>query len=100
MTLNFPSSPTVGDTYTSGNVSYVWEGTAWQSEGNKSDFSITDSYLGEELFVGTIEPSSPIEGDVWVNDLEITQIHATWNVLVSGFSWGQLKNLGGLILGN
>ena len=28
--LNFPSSPSNGQTYTANNVTYVWNGTAWK----------------------------------------------------------------------
>ena len=31
MALNFPSSPTLGQVYTSGDKSWVWNGTSWAS---------------------------------------------------------------------
>lgn len=31
MPLDFPSSPEINDTYTSGNSSWVWDGSAWES---------------------------------------------------------------------
>lgn len=29
--VNFPNSPTVGQTYTLGTKSWTWDGTAWNS---------------------------------------------------------------------
>jgi hypothetical protein len=31
MALNFPSTPTVGQVYTSGSQSWTWNGTVWAS---------------------------------------------------------------------
>jgi len=33
MAVNFPDSPSVNDTYSVGNVTYTWDGTAWRSLG-------------------------------------------------------------------
>ena len=32
MALNFPDSPTVGDTYTAGGRTWVWDGTTWNND--------------------------------------------------------------------
>ena len=32
--LNFPASPSVGNTYTSGTTSWIWDGTSWRSAGS------------------------------------------------------------------
>lgn len=32
MPINFPSSPTVGQVYTSGSRSWEWSGTAWNAK--------------------------------------------------------------------
>lgn len=29
MAIDFPSSPTPGETYTSGNTTWSWDGTSW-----------------------------------------------------------------------
>jgi hypothetical protein len=29
MAINFPASPTLNQTFSSGNVNYVWDGTKW-----------------------------------------------------------------------
>lgn len=33
MAINFPSSPTIGQIYTSGGMSYMWDGAKWKSLG-------------------------------------------------------------------
>ena len=44
MAFNFPSSPAVNDTYTSGNTSYIWNGTSWTSYANTT--VVTTSKIG------------------------------------------------------
>ena len=39
MAINFPSSPSLNDTYTTGGVTYTWDGATWKST---SSFSETD----------------------------------------------------------
>lgn len=57
MALNFPSSPNVGDQYTSGGVIWVWDGAKWTAGG------ISEAYL--PLVGGTMSgpimlPADPI----------------------------------------
>ena len=33
MAIDFPSSPTVGQSFTSGNQQWVWDGTKWVASG-------------------------------------------------------------------
>lgn len=48
--IDFPNSPTVGQTYTASNgISYIWNGTLWlttSSSGNGGDFFATGGSLG------------------------------------------------------
>ena len=37
--LNFPSSPSNGDTYTANGITYVWNGTAWKKNTPSSTVS-------------------------------------------------------------
>jgi hypothetical protein len=32
--IDFPDSPSVGDTYTVGDRGWLWDGTVWQSQGS------------------------------------------------------------------
>ena len=37
MAIDFPDSPTTGDTYTTGGRTWQWDGTTWKSYGNYPD---------------------------------------------------------------
>lgn len=56
MALNFPSSPTVGQTFTSGALTYVFDGTAWNSVLDTS-FTLVPTQ--------DLPPSSPRDGQLW-----------------------------------
>lgn len=36
MALNFPANPPLNDTYTTGGVTYTWDGVKWTSKGANS----------------------------------------------------------------
>lgn len=43
--LNFPNSPSVNDVYTSGTVSFKWDGTVWNSYKTAANTPILSSYI-------------------------------------------------------
>ena len=46
MAINFPTSPTVGDTVTSGAVTWTWNGSSWTATTNSiGDFTFTGSTI-------------------------------------------------------
>lgn len=51
--LNFPTSPSLNQTYTAGNLRWNWNGTAWQLI-PKAKFTYSDT-----------APSDPAVGDDW-----------------------------------
>jgi hypothetical protein len=59
--------------------------------GGGADFTITDALLGDTLYVGSTEPSDPAEGDIWIDESSVTGASITW---------GQLKELGGIVSGS
>jgi hypothetical protein len=54
-----------------------------------ADFTITDALLGETLYVGDTTPSTPAEGDIWIDESSVT----------GAITWGQLKALEGIASG-
>lgn len=55
MALDFPNTPTVGSTFTSGGTSWVWDGTKWK-QGPQTPSLVTMS---------ATPPSSPTPGTLW-----------------------------------
>jgi hypothetical protein len=58
--ITFPSSPTVGQSFTAGNKTWTWDGTEWNS-------------VSSRVAVRTVSdtaPSSPVVGDEWFNSAE------------------------------
>lgn len=75
MALDFPSSPTNGQVYTSGTTSWTWYNDvgAWRITssgptgytGSKGDTGYTGSRA--QTYIGAVAPSSPVNGDTWWN---------------------------------
>lgn len=59
MTLNFPSSPTLNQIYTSGDFSWSWNGSSW--------VAVTKQESSAPVYIGSLPPSSPQPGDLWWN---------------------------------
>jgi len=56
MSFNFPASPTTGQTYTAGGITYVWNGTAWD---------VVDSSISGLVPTVDIPPPTPQNGQLW-----------------------------------
>jgi hypothetical protein len=54
-----------------------------------ADFTITDALLGDTLYVGDTTPTTPAEGDIWIDESSVT----------GAITWGQLKALAGIASG-
>jgi len=67
MTINFPSSPTIGDTYTYNGLIYVWGGAHWESHVKKSFIKAgADPYVektGDTINGGLLISNAPPAGD-------------------------------------
>lgn len=57
--------------------------------GGSGDYTVTDSLAGDTLYVGDVQPTSPAEGDVWIDESSVT----------GAITWGQLKALEGIASG-
>jgi hypothetical protein len=51
--INFPDSPTVGETFVSGTRAWLWDGTVWQIR------KATDAYVSDTA------PVNPVAGNTW-----------------------------------
>ena len=49
MAINFPSSPSSGDTHTSGGVVYAWDGTSWGGSSTVTPVDALSSGIAESL---------------------------------------------------
>lgn len=54
MAIDFPTSPTVGQTFTSGNVTYTWDGTKWTASLNGGiSLSANNAFTGANTFTNS-----------------------------------------------
>jgi len=65
MAINFPTSPSNGDTVTEGNITYTYNATKgyW--------VSVEASGGGSSVTVSDTAPASPSDGDMWYNSLDL-----------------------------
>ena len=52
--LDFPASPSIGQTYTSGSLSWQWDGTSWRSVATVSYLPLTGGALSGNLGIGDV----------------------------------------------
>ena len=64
MALNFPANPTLNSTFTSGGVTYTWDGTKWTSRGADSG---TQPLLPDENGNVIITGNLTVGGDIDAN---------------------------------
>lgn len=58
MALDFPNSPSIGDTFTSNGISFTWNGSVWNA---------SRVVAGRSFIVSDTAPNSPTEGYGWFN---------------------------------
>ena len=52
MAIDFPSSPTTGQVFIVGSVTYIWDGTKWTSSATNSPFSLGSASTPSITFIG------------------------------------------------
>lgn len=70
MAINFPSTPTLNQEYTSGNRSWVWNGSAWQLKSILSSTSATALATARNItLTGAVSGTTSFDGsaDVTIN---------------------------------
>jgi hypothetical protein len=76
MAIDFPNSPTTGDTYTAGGRTWQWDGTVWAAYGNYPDPTVLKIDTGtNRVGINNTSPTTALDvtGDLTVSgDLEVT----------------------------
>lgn len=81
-TINFPTSPTIGQSYVYGSITYIWDGDRWHSQ--YVDISYIESVTGDS--VDNTDPLNPVINSVsGVNsDIITSEIDITSDTLTDG----------------
>ena len=67
--IDFPNSPTVNDTFTSGNTTWQYDGVSWSLVQSAQSIA-TGSVTEDKLAAGSVTIDK-IDADVWANDQAI-----------------------------
>jgi hypothetical protein len=102
MAIDFPASPTLNQTFTSGNVNYVWDGTKWTAavSGGIALDQITEGNTKAEV----IDTGSDGRFVVTTEGSERARVDSSGRLLVgtssySGGSWLRVQGSGGTLGG-
>jgi len=88
MSINFPDSPTTGQTYTYGSRSWTWNGRSWIAT------SATIGYTGSASYysISDTPPSTPNSGDRWFDS--INGVELVWTIDANGGQWVEIAASG------
>ena len=84
MAIDFPASPSLNDTFTSGGVTYTWDGTVWVASGSAA-FALKagDTFAGNvEIGTGVdlnTDGSATFAGDVGIGNSSPTELLSVGN---------------------
>ena len=70
MAIDFPNSPTTGDTYTAGDRTWIWDGTVWASYGNFPDPTVLKvDKINDRVGINNVSPTTALDvnGDLTVS---------------------------------
>jgi hypothetical protein len=67
--IDFPNSPSVNDTFTSGNTTWQYDGVSWSLVQSAQSIA-TGSVTEDKLAAGSVTIDK-IDADVWANDQAI-----------------------------
>jgi hypothetical protein len=65
MAINFPSTPTLNQVYTSGDRTWTWNGRYWKA--TSTTIGYTGSAGAVVASISATPPSTPSLGDVWID---------------------------------
>jgi phage baseplate assembly protein gpV len=86
MALNFPNTPSLGDTYEASGVTYVWDGVKWTSKGSTSGLPIIPDENGNVVITGTltVNGASITGNSITVSDISATSADLSGDLNVAG----------------
>ena len=61
MPLDFPASPVPNETYTYGNITYVFDGQKWTSRGTASGMPLLPDENGNVIITGNLTVNGDID---------------------------------------
>jgi hypothetical protein len=79
--MNFPSSPTLNQTYTYANKTWRWNGTAW---------NIVPLVQAPAIFTSATAPNYPVSGTKWINTTN--GVEYTYYVDADSSQWIELSH--------
>jgi hypothetical protein len=87
MAINFPNSPTTGDTHTAAGVEWQYDGEKWvsQASGGGGGASVT---------VSDTAPASPSQGDLWWDSSDDAGVLFIWYDDADGGQWVEASGTG------
>jgi len=70
MAIDFPDSPSTGDTYTAGDRTWIWDGSVWASYGNFPDPTVLKvDKINDRVGINNVSPTVALDvtGDISVS---------------------------------
>ena len=80
MAINFPNSPSVNDTFTSGGTTFTWNGSSWVSAISTNILDDTTPQLGGDLDGATKNIHN-------VGVITATNVSASGSITAANFLW-------------
>jgi hypothetical protein len=93
MAIDFPSSPSLNQTYTAGNYTWKWNGQGWENISSTFGPTGPTGAQGPQGSAGgftfaSVAPTSPNTGDRWVNTQDGVEYTYTYDG--NTYQWIQL----------
>jgi phage baseplate assembly protein gpV len=74
MALNFPNEPTLNESFSSGGVTYIWDGVKWTSKGATTGLPVVPDENGNVVITGTLTVNG---ASITGNSITVSDISAT-----------------------
>lgn len=85
MAINFPSSPTLNQTFSANNVTYTWDGTKWNASTGFVSFSLSDKIQEGDTYTEVVDNGASNSYETVVIDgVERVRVKSSGQVSFSG----------------